>query len=194
MGQNNLDILRAYLEVLNNGELSEDFWRLISGSIRTMTVQRGVQLCSELNVPSHCWFVACGLAMEYIYDDMGQKVPLRFFHQEPFIPFGFLEKQCGRTICEMVTDGTVFATSYWQLTDLWNQQPKAQRLFHLAFSDYAQRGRLREQILILPAEDRIRYVHENHPEWVLTVSAKALAHYLNMSQPTYSRLKNRILS
>lgn len=194
MCQNYLDILRAYLEDLNHGELSGAFWNLVNRSIRTMTVQRGAQLCSELNVPSHCWFVACGLAMEYIYDDMGQKVPLRFFHREAFIPFGFLEKQCGRTTCEMITNGTVFATSYRQLTDLWNLQPEAHRLFHLALSDYAQRGRLREQILILAAEDRIRYVHEKHPELILTISAKDLAHYLNMSQPTYSRLKNRIFN
>lgn len=186
------DILFEYLKTINGQGPSGRFWELIVRTMQTMNVQAGEPLATHLGIPSACWFLARGMAMEYIYDDMGQKTPLRFFRKEPIIPTGFVEQKTSPSNIEMTTPGTLLALSHRELQKLFRQSPEANEFFHFILADYARRGRERERLLLLPSDARIRYLHEKQQRLILTVPGKHLARYLNMSPYTYSRLRNSL--
>ena len=163
---------------------------LIMRSVRKVKVQRGETLVTHLCIPVDCWFIGRGVAMEFIYDDMGQKTPQRFFREEPVIPAGFVEQRSCHSTTQMLTSGTVLNLRYEELSRLLNQNAEANQFFRLILADYAQRNRQREELLTLSIGERIRHLHEKQQRLILTVPGKYLARYLNMSPFTYSREKN----
>jgi CRP-like cAMP-binding protein len=190
------ELLRAYLNKITSATVSDEEFQFFEQAYSIKKVKKKQFLLHEGSICRYMAFIVKGAMRQYTIDDKGIEHIARFGIEEWWMSDreSFTSLMPSRYNIDAIEDCDLLVATNEKLILLREQSPLFVKMgVILDEKSYIASQKRIDVTISYTAEEKVLYMMENHPQFLLRFPQSMLASYLGITPETLSRVRKQLM-